>query len=593
MTADADPRPSAVATRLTVASAAPDRVTLPVRALAAGREDFPVLGMAAPPGPGRAAVQAFYRAARRLDDIADDRNLLKADRHAAIAAFMDGLEKAGQPQLTATPAADELRRLAAEAAAAFAQAGIDITPLRDLAEASRRDVDGFVPADWAALDGHCRLSAAPVARVLMAVSGDQDPARRQAGDDLAVALQVLNHIRDLGADYRTAGRVWLPGSWLADAGLGAAVLGAPAAPPRLLAAIGRMLEAVDELLDRARPLLATPVRRLRIQAALTLGIARRHRRRFTGADPLARRIRPRRRDWAGALADAGLAALRVPVPESQTAGSSFGMAIRLMPSDGRPAMQALYAVSRLVDDIADGHAPAARRRQLLEAIDADLLALGADHAPTGPDAALLNDAVRHHHLPIDALRQIVAGCLSDCSDHPGGAPGWADLLRYADRVAGAVGEAALVAFGVPQAAGRAYARHLGRALQLTNILRDIDEDAIHGRIYLPAEALMAAGADPRAAPVVIAEGQARLPAARALGRAARDAFAAADAALPDDPHLRRRLRPAMAMADAYRGLLAVLEARRFAALPPDLRRQLKRRAVRAALRHAVLARIGG
>ncbi|GGB53363.1 hypothetical protein GCM10011505_38020 [Tistrella bauzanensis] len=601
MPADANPLPRPV-------QPAPARADIATRTLAAGREDFPVLSWAAPPGPARPAIHAFYRAARRLDDIADDQTLPAATRIAAIDAFRGGLTPDAAPQIltrdagdSASPEARELGRLARDAAAALRAADISVQTLADLAEASRRDVDGFRPQDWADLDAHCRLSAAPVARVLMQAAGDHDQRRGRAADDLAVALQLLNHLRDLGRDYRTAGRVWIPGRWLADAGLGVAVLGAPAAPPRLGAAIGRMLDAIDELLARAASLpMETPFRRLRIQAGLTLRIARRHRRRFTGADPLAGMVRPRRRDWLGAILGTAFAELYPGSTSGRTAigGSSFSMAVRLMPADRRPAMLALYGFSRMVDDIADGVDATDIRRLRLDLIDDRLLAMASGQLPAAHPAmdaaedATIGTAVISHGLPATALRMIIAGCRSDCLDGAAFAPTWPALLRYVDRVAGAVGQAALPVFDVPGDRGHHYAQQLGRALQFVNILRDLDEDAVRGRIYLPAEAIIAAGVDPRLPAVEIIEGPARRPAATALARAARAAFAAADAALPPEPALRRRLRPAMAMGDAYRGLLAVLEATGFDSIDQPTRRRLKRRAMRVAVVHAVNARLG-
>src|SRR5207237_9013060 len=73
------------------------------------------------------------------------------------------------------------------------------------------------------------------------------------------------------------------------------------------------------------------------------------------------------------------------------------------------------------------------------------------------------------------------------------APDWATLDQYCDRVASAVGRLSVRVFGMEEKAGIALAHHLGRALQLTNILRDIDEDAAIGRLYLPREALQQAG----------------------------------------------------------------------------------------------------
>jgi phytoene synthase len=136
------------------------------------------------------------------------------------------------------------------------------------------------------------------------------------------------------------------------------------------------------------------------------------------------------------------------------ARSSFYMAMRLLPAPRRAAMVGIYAFCRAVDDIADGAAPASVRRAALERWRADIRACCAGTAPA-PLAAVL------------------------------------DL--YCDRVASAVGRLSVKVFGMPDSDGVLLAHHLGRALQLTNILRDIDEDADVGRVYLPREPLLEAG----------------------------------------------------------------------------------------------------
>ena len=151
------------------------------------------------------------------------------------------------------------------------------------------------------------------------------------------------------------------------------------------------------------------------------------------------------------------------------------------------------------------------------------------------------------------------------------APDWATLDLYCDRVASAVGRLSVRIFGLRDEPGEALAHHLGRALQLTNILRDIDEDAAIGRLYLPREALAAAGvatdeplaaaADPRLA-AACAEVAAR---ARAHFDEARPIMAAAPRAAVRAPRL---------MAAAYGSILDRMIARGFA--PP--RRRVESRA---------------
>ena len=164
------------------------------------------------------------------------------------------------------------------------------------------------------------------------------------------------------------------------------------------------------------------------------------------------------------------------------------------------------------------------------------------------------------------------------------APDWATLDLYCDRVASAVGRLSVRIFGLAPEPGEALAHHLGRALQLTNILRDIDEDAAIGRLYLPREALaaaavttdepLAAAADPRLA-VACVEVAAR---ARRHFDAALPIMASAPRAAARAPRL---------MAAAYRSILDRMVAQGFA--PPRRRAKASRlRVLGALLRYGVL-----
>ena len=114
----------------------------------------------------------------------------------------------------------------------------------------------------------------------------------------------------------------------------------------------------------------------------------------------------------------------------------------------------------------------------------------AGRAP--PRLAALAEATRGFELKQEDFDAVIDGMAMDAADDIR-APDWATLDLYCDRVASAVGRLSVRIFGLAPEPGKALAHHLGRALQLTNILRDIDEDAAIGRLYLPREALAAAG----------------------------------------------------------------------------------------------------
>jgi phytoene synthase len=193
-------------------------------------------------------------------------------------------------------------------------------------------------------------------------------------------------------------------------------------------------------------------------------------------------------------------ASEIDTVQAKAAGSSFYSAMRLMPKAERDAMFAIYAFCRHVDDIADdGIGTRAERHQELVRWRENLDALYQGHPPAR--AAFLSDAVKQYGLRKDDFLAVIDGMDMDVAEDIC-APDLATLDLYCERVASAVGRLSIKVFGMEEGPGFELAHHLGRALQLTNILRDLDEDASIGRLYLPREYLVAAGIttlDPRAA----------------------------------------------------------------------------------------------
>jgi presqualene diphosphate synthase len=236
--------------------------------------------------------------------------------------------------------------------------------------------------------------------------------------------------------------------------------------------------------------------------------------------------------------------------QAQVSGSSFYAAMRVMPKAERAAMFAIYSFCRMVDDIADdGTRPRAMRATELDRWRADLGALYADR-PAGR-AGFLKDAVHDFGLRQADFLAVIDGMEMDVAADIR-APDLATLDLYCARVAGAVGRLSIRIFGMEEGPGLQLAHRLGHALQLTNILRDIDEDAAIGRLYLPHELLAKAGivtTDPVAAiddPRV--DGACRDLAALAL-----DHFAAADRVL--GAKQRGRLLAPRLMSAVYRTIL--------------------------------------
>ncbi len=177
--------------------------------------------------------------------------------------------------------------------------------------------------------------------------------------------------------------------------------------------------------------------------------------------------------------------------QQKAQGSSFYTAMKLMPKAEREAMFAIYAFCRAVDDIADsGVGTRAERHTALDAWRADLESLYADGA--SGRAGFLIETVKRYGLRKADFLAVVDGMEMDVAEDIR-APSLDTLDLYCEGVASAVGRLSIKVFGMEERPGFALAHHLGRALQLTNILRDLDEDASIGRLYLPREYLQAAG----------------------------------------------------------------------------------------------------
>jgi len=195
---------------------------------------------------------------------------------------------------------------------------------------------------------------------------------------------------------------------------------------------------------------------------------------------------------------------------------NFYWGIRLLSGERRRAMCAVYAFARRVDDIGDGTLPAAQKLALLDREEAMLQGRLGGGAGSGggedPVTLALADAVVRFGVPMDALEALIEGVRMDVAGV--GYESFDELVLYCRRVAGAIGRACLAIFGLRRrsgeqlAAASALADDLGVALQLTNILRDVREDAGNGRVYLPAEDLrrfgLPAGEPAVAAPALLA-----------------------------------------------------------------------------------------
>jgi presqualene diphosphate synthase len=243
-----------------------------------------------------------------------------------------------------------------------------------------------------------------------------------------------------------------------------------------------------------------------------------------------------------------------PAPAAKR--SSFYLAMRILPREQREAMYAVYAFCRAVDDIADDRGPQGKRLALLDRWRADIVGLyngaGATALTRGVAAA-----VRQFGLRRQDFLAIIDGMEMDVRQEMR-APNLEALDLYCDRVASAVGRLSVRIFGIEDEKGIALSHHLGRALQMTNILRDLDEDARLDRLYLPAEILAAAGIEERDIDRVLAHPRLER-ACVAIATRAGDHFAEASAVMAQCD--RHSVRSPRIMASVYRALLDKLVKR--------------------------------
>ena len=275
-------------------------------------------------------------------------------------------------------------------------------------------------------------------------------------------------------------------------------------------------------------------------------------------------------------------------PPTVAKKSNFYLAMRILEPARRDAMYAIYGFCRAVDDIADDEGDPAERRRGLNAwrkAIADLYRGRVD-----PLCAALAEPQQSFGLERADFEAVIDGMQMDV-DEDIRAPDWAKLDLYCDRVASAVGRLSLRAFGYVPAStpagalsedASALAHHLGRALQLTNILRDLDEDSARGRLYLPREALQAAGiADFDPASVLANPALAQVCAE--VAARAREHFDVSWKIIAKGPG--RAVKAPALMAAAYGSILDRLLARGFTA-PRARVRASKARVLLALLRYA-------
>ena len=418
-------------------------------------------------------------------------------------------------------------------------------PFADLLKAFRQDQTVKRYPTWEAVLDYCVYSANPVGRLVLYLCGYREEPRQQLSDATCTALQLANFWQDVSRDLEK-GRIYIPLDAAAHHGVSEADIVSRRFSARYAALMKDLIARTRILFDQGMPLARQVEGKLRVDLEMFSrgGIAVLDAIEAQGYDTLNRRPSISKAKQGALLASvllrqflpvlpaqrrsaASPIGVRHAVPASATlsseanasvdlsasyaachriareARSNFYYAFYLLPKPKRDGLAALYAFMRLVDDVADdGDDVAAKKRGLAKwraALDEAIGGYGAfvdgssalslQSAPSGAAEVLpaLADTMRRFDMPARYLHDLISGAEMDLTVKS--YPTFDRLREYCYRVAGTVGLTCTHVFGFKDSRALDLAEKLGLAFQLTNIIRDVHEDAGLGRVYLPDEDL--------------------------------------------------------------------------------------------------------
>jgi phytoene synthase len=249
---------------------------------------------------------------------------------------------------------------------------------------------------------------------------------------------------------------------------------------------------------------------------------------------------------------------------TRQSASNLALAFVLLPKAKREGMLALYAFCREIDDIADDEGlPLAERRRLLAAWREDITRACQGGEPHLAVNREFQPIIARHGLALELFDELLNGVEMDLDTHR--YQTFQDLDLYCYRVASVVGLLSIEIFGYKNPKCRDYADALGKALQLTNILRDVRADAVRGRVYIPLEELERGRVRPEEI-LQLRYSDRFYDVARAVAERAREYYRLAQQLLPNED--RRSMISAELMGSIYWRLLRKLERQRFDVFGP-------------------------
>jgi squalene synthase HpnC len=416
-------------------------------------------------------------------------------------------------------------------------------PFADLLKAFRQDQTVKRYPNWNAVLGYCVYSANPVGRLVLYLCGYRDEERQRLSDATCTALQLANFWQDVSRDL-DIGRIYIPLDAAAVHGLSESDIVGRRFDDRYVRLMKELIARTRELFAEGSPLSKMVDGRLSVDLEMFTrgGLAVLDAIETMGYDTLNKRPSVSKVKQAALLGrtlvkhlanaeaievEKGPAAVRVQHGTHQlgmaiavsyeqchriarAAHSNFYYAFFLLPKPKRDGLAALYAFMRLVDDVADEGADlSAKQRGLAkwraaldQAITGQEQRFDGNTAVASPSALngaaevlpALVDTMQRYKMPARYLHDLISGAEMDLTVQ--NYPTFDRLREYCYRVAGTVGVTCTHVFGFRDARALDLAEKLGRAFQLTNIIRDVHEDYKLGRVYLPEEDLQRYGVSP-------------------------------------------------------------------------------------------------
>ncbi len=452
-------------------------------------ENFPVASKLLPKKI-RPHVAAVYAFARGADDIADTTRPID-ERLARLDVWEEKLLLA-EKGVAETDVFIALSHT-------IQQFGLPLKPFLDLLSAFKQDVTVLRYPNYEALLDYCRRSADPVGRIVLMLHGIRDDEAFRASDAICTALQIANHLQDVKEDAER-GIVYMPQDEMKRFAVSEEDLIADVATPQLRAFLVFQIKRTKHLFKQGLPLLyrtrgalGRELRAIWRGGVAALDSVSRENWNVCAGSPLLNG-----RDKAKSLFAAFRPVYRLESNVDRQAEetlnraycrwfirasrSNFYLSFFSLPAEKRRAITAVYAYCRMADDIADEPGEISGKKTSLAEWKEALDRFG-EESPSHPIIGELSWASRKFDLPPEHFRAICNGVAMDLEESR--FENFSDLEKYCDKVASAVGLACLGIFGAKSEFAKEYAVCLGRALQLTNILRDVWEDAEEGRIYIP------------------------------------------------------------------------------------------------------------